>query len=64
METIEHPDGTYGSTASVEQSFRKMKLIKSHLHLMRIAIEGPQLTDFDFARILDILKQKNRRILL
>ena len=51
-----------------------MKLIKtrlcSHLsdsnleHLMKISIEGPLLTDMDFNAILDIFKQKNRRILL
>ena len=60
-------------TASVERSFSQMKLIKTRLcsrlshsnleHLMKIAIEGPQLTDVDFDEILDIFKQKNRRIL-
>ena len=61
-------------TASVERSFSQMKLIKTRLrnrlshsnleHLMKIAIKGPQLTDDDFDGILDIIKQKNRRILL
>ena len=56
---------------SVERSFSEMKLIKSHLrtcsrlsdsnleHLMKIAIEGPELTVVDFDGILGIL---NRRI--
>lgn len=58
-------------TASVERSFSQMKLIKTRLRsrlndsnlarLMRIAIEGPQL-DVDFCEILDIFKEKNRRI--
>ena len=61
-------------TASVERSFSEMKLIKSHLHsrladsnlehLMKIVVEGPQLTNVDRDGILDIYKQKNRRILL
>ena len=61
-------------TASVERSFIQMKLIKTRLrsclsqsnleHLMKIAIEGPQLTDVDFDEILHIFKEKNRRILL
>ena len=52
-------------TASVERSFSQMKLIKSCLrsrlsdtnleHLMKIAIEGPHLSDIE---ILDISKQK------
>ena len=55
------------------RSFSQMKLIKTRLrsrlsqsnleHLMKIAIEGPQLTDVDFDEILDILKEKNRCIL-
>ena len=62
------------STASVERSFSQMKLIKTRLrsrlsdmnleHLMKIAIEGPPLTDVDFSEILDIFKQKNRYISL
>ena len=62
------------STASVERSFSQMKLIKTRLrnrlsdmnleHLMKIAIEGPPLTDVDFSEILDIFKQKNRHISL
>ena len=61
-------------TASVERSFSQVKLIKTRLrsrlsdsnleHLMKIAIEGPQLTDVDFDGILGIFKQTNRRILL
>ena len=61
-------------TAAVERSFNQMKLIKTRLcsclsdsnleHLMKISIEGPPLTDVDFNAILDIFKQKNRRILL
>ena len=61
-------------TASVERSFSQMKLIMTRLrsrlsdlnleHLMKIAIEGPQLTEVDFDAILDIFKEKNRRILL
>ena len=31
---------------------------------MKIAIEGPSISNVDFNEILDILKQKNRRILL
>ena len=55
------------STASVEQSFSQMKLIKTHLHstlpdlnlkhLMKIAIEGPRLTYVDFNEFLNIFKQ-------
>ena len=51
-----------------------MKLIKTRLrsrlsdsnleHVMKISIECPPLTDVDFNAILDIFKQKNRRILL
>ena len=52
----------------------KMKMIKTRLRnrlndsnltrLMRIAIEGPELNSVNFAEILDIFKQKNRRISL
>ena len=31
---------------------------------MRIAIEGPELTEIDFNEILEVFKEKNRRILL
>ncbi len=31
---------------------------------MRIAIEGPELTDIDFEEILNIFKLQNRRIRL
>ena len=61
-------------TASVEWSFSQMKLIKSHLrsrlsdtnleHLMKIAIEGPHLSDIDFTEILDIIKLKKISYLL
>ena len=62
------------STATVERTFSQMKLIKTCLrnrlsdsnleHLMKIAIEGPSISNVDFNEILDIFKQKNRRILL
>ena len=62
------------STATVEQSFNQMKLNKTRLHshlsdmnmehLIKIAIEGPPLTDVDFSEILKIFKQKNRHISL
>ena len=61
-------------TATVERSFSQMKMIKTRLRnrlndsnltrLMRIAIEGPELNSVNFAEILDIFKQKNRRISL
>ena len=51
-----------------------MKMIKTRLrnrlsdenltHLMRIAIEGPDMKEVDFNEILDIFKEKNRRIRL
>ena len=51
-------------TATVERSFSQMKLIKNRLrnrlsdnnlaHLMKIAIEGPELRIVNFAEILDI----------
>ena len=56
------------STASIEQSFSELKLIKSRLcsclsdsnleYLIKMAIEGAQLTDVDFDGILDILNRK------
>ena len=62
------------STATVERSFSQMKLVKNRLRnrlsdvslpqLMRIAIEGPELTDINFEEILDIFGQQNRRIQL
>ena len=62
------------ATATVECSFSQMKLIKTRLrsrlsdsnlkHLMKISIEGPPLTNVNFNAILNIFKQKNRRILL
>ena len=61
-------------TATVERSFSQMKMIKTRLRnrlndsnltrLMRIGIEGPELNSVNFAEILDIFKQKNRRISL
>ena len=60
-------------TATVERSFSQMKMIKTGFdrlndsnltRLMRIAIEGPELNSVNFAEILDIFKQKNRRISL
>ena len=61
------------STASVERSFSKMKLIKTRLrnslgecslsHLMKISIESPEkLTDSDLEEIVDIWNRKSRRI--
>ena len=51
-----------------------MKVVKTRLssrmndvnlaRLMRIAIEGPQLSTTDFSEILDIFKETNLRILL
>ena len=55
-----------------------MKLITTHIYtcirnsitdqnlgqLMGIAIEGPELSAVNFKEILDIFKQKNRRMLL
>ena len=62
------------STAMVERSFSQMKLVKNRLRnrlsdvslpqLMRIAIEGPELTDINYEEILDIFAQQNRRIQL
>ena len=60
--------------ATAERSFSDVKLIKNHLRsrlsdinlgrLMRIAIEGPQLSTVDFDQVLDIYKQQNHRIAL
>ena len=61
------------ATASVEQSFSEMKLIKTRLrsslndtslsHLMKIAIESPAtLTDSDLEEIVDTWNRKGRRI--
>ncbi len=54
-------------TATVERSFSHMKMIKTRLrnhlsdenltHLMRIAIEGPDLSEVNFNEILDIFKE-------
>ena len=61
-------------TATVERSFSDMKMIKTRLrnrlsddnlqHLMRVAIEGPELKDVDFNAILEVFKSKTRRLLL
>ena len=62
-------------TASVERYFSYMKLIKTRIHnsitnknlgrLMRIAIEGPELSAVNFNEVLDdIFKKKNGRTLL
>ena len=41
----------------------RSRLSDSNLeHLMKVAIEGPPLKDVDFNAIIDIFKQKNRRI--
>ena len=59
-------------TATVERSFSQMKLVKTRLRsrlsdntlpkLMRIAIEGPELSAVDFNEILAVFKEKNHRI--
>ena len=54
-------------SAMFERSFSQMELVKNRLQcvfaqLIRIAIEGPELTDVNFEEILDIFGQKNRRI--
>ena len=56
-------------TATVEWSFSQIKLIKICLRsrisdvnlarLMRITIEGPELTSIDFNQILEVFKEKN-----
>ena len=61
-------------TATVERLFSEMKLVKTRLRnrlsdsnlsrLMRIAIEGPELSSVDFNEILDVYMEHNRRILL
>ena len=62
------------STASAEQSFSDMKLIKNHLHnrltelslsnLMKIVIESPEkLTDSDLEEIVDVWNRKGGRLL-
>ncbi len=61
-------------TATVERSFSHMKMIKTWLrnhlsdenltHLMRIAIEGPDLSEVNLNEILAFFKEKNRRIRL
>ena len=56
-------------SATFERSFSQMELVKNRLQcvfaqLIRIAIEGPELTDVNFEEILDILGQKNSRNLV
>ena len=61
------------TTASVEETFSQMKLIKTCLrsrlsdtslsHLMKIAIESPdKLLDSDLEEIVDMWNRKSRRI--
>ena len=60
-------------TATVERSFSQMKMIKTRLRnrladysvsqLMKIAVEGPELSNVPFEEILDVFKEKNRRVL-
>ena len=62
------------ATATVECSFSQMKIVKTHLRnrlsdinlarLMRIVIEGPELTSVNFNEILDVFKEQNRHIAL
>ena len=61
-------------TASVEQSFRPLKTIKTRLRsfvsdcsvaqLMRILIEGPEIDAVEFEEVLEIFKEHNHRLLL
>ena len=62
-------------TASVEQSFSQMKMIKSRLrnrlgekglsYLMKIAIESPKnLSDYDLEKIIHVWTRKPRRIVV
>ena len=61
-------------TATTERSFSLLKMVKTRLRsrlndvnlarLMRVAIEGPQLSTTDFSEILEIFKETNRRTLL
>ena len=61
-------------TASMEQSFSHLKMIKTRLRsllsdcsvaqLMRISIEGPEIDALEFEEILEIFKEHNHRILL
>ena len=52
--------------ATVECSFSQKKIVKTHLRnrnlarLMRIVIEGPELTSVTFNEILDVYKVQNR----
>ena len=61
-------------TASVERSFSHLKMIKTSLcsrlsdcsvaQLMRIAIEGPEIDEWNLRKTLEICKEHNHRILL
>ena len=55
-------------TASVERFFSHIKQIKTRLlndaNLMRIAIEGPELSSVNFDEVLEVFQEKNRQILL
>ena len=61
-------------TASVEQSFSHLKMIKTRLcsrlsdcsvaQLMRISIEGPEIDALEFEEIQEICKEHNHRILM
>ena len=62
------------ATATVEHSFSHMKIVKTRLHnrlsdinlarLMRIVIEGCELTSVNFNEILEVFKEQNYRIAL
>ena len=57
-------------TVTVERSFSQTKMIKTRLrnrlldanlqHLIRVAIEGPELKDVDFNEIIEIKKKEKR----
>ena len=61
-------------TASVEQSFSHLKIIKTRprsclsdysvAQLLRISIEGPKMDAVEFEEILEMFKEHNHRILL
>ena len=63
-----------GGTDTVERSFSQMKIITTRLRirlndtnlkrLMRIAIEGPEMQLVDFDEVLEVFREKNRRIRL
>lgn len=59
-------------TATVERSFSQMKMVKTRLRnrlndsnlsqLLRIAVEGPNLSNVPFEEILEVFKESNRRV--